>query len=209
MMGNKDNLIDFLLAQKVLLFGDFILKSGRKSPYFFNAGEFKTGKALSLLGEFYADKIVESEIEYDLLFGPAYKGIPLVSAVSIGLYKKYGLEKPFCFNRKEVKDHGEGGLIVGEKLHGKVLIIDDVITRGTAFLESKKMIESHGASVAGLVISLDRQEKGVDGKTAIEEIRSQGIEVLSLLTVRELIKSLESRGDLKTANLIQGYLSEI
>lgn len=193
------------MAQEVLLFGDFVLKSGKRSPYFFNAGQFKTGESLSILAEFYADKIVESKIDYDLLFGPAYKGIPLVSAVCMALFKKYGVNKPFCFNRKEVKDHGEGGLIVGEKItnNSRVLIIDDVITRGTAFLESQKMIESHGAVVAGVVISLDRQEKN--------PVEAQGIPILSLLTVSELVQDLEGRGEREReiADLIKKYLKGI
>ena len=198
--------VDFLIQQQVLLFGNFTLKSGRMSPYFFNAGQFKTGSGLAKLGEFYADKIVESGLAYDMLFGPAYKGIPLVAAVAIALFKKYGIDKPFCFNRKEIKDHGEGGLLVGEALSGQVLIIDDVITRGTAFRESQKIIENAGARIAGLVISLDRQEKGGDGKTAIEELEVQGITVLKILTVRELVEILDKQGKSELAKPISEYL---
>lgn len=201
--------VDFLIEQQVLLFGDFVLKSGIKSPYFFNAGQFKTGRSLGLLGEFYADKIIQEKIEFDLLFGPAYKGIPLVSSVAIALFKKYGVDKPFCFNRKEIKDHGEGGAIVGESLKGRVLIIDDVVTRGTAFRESQKIIEQAGAKVAGLVITLDRQEPGLSGKTAIEALESQGILVHKILTVRDLLKILENQKKFEWAELIKKHLGTV
>lgn len=151
--------VEFALAQQVLRFGKFTLKSGRVSPYFFNAGLFNNGAHMAELGKFYAQKIVESKLEYNVLFGPAYKGIPLVVATAIALYSNYGINAPFCFNRKETKDHGEGGNLVGSALKGKVLLIDDVITAGTAIAEAVTIIEQNNASLNAVLIALDRQEK--------------------------------------------------
>lgn len=205
----EKNLVNFLVQEQALLFGEFVLKSGLKSSYFFNAGQFKTGRTLSLLGEFYADKIMQENIEFDMLFGPAYKGISLVSAVAIELFKKYGVDKPFCFNRKEIKDHGEGGLIVGEKLSGKVLIIDDVVTRGTAFRESEKIIRAANAKIAGLVITLDRQEPVDDGQTAVAQLESAGVAVYPLLTARQLVRVLKENKEFKWADMIAAYLDKL
>jgi len=216
-LNSLNKFVDFVLSQNVLSFGDFTLKSGISSPYFFNAGGFKTGKALALLGEFYADLIAElikkekekEKLEFDMLFGPAYKGIPLVCSVAIALYKKYGIDKPYCFNRKEMKDHGEGGALVGEKLHGKVLIIDDVVTRGTAFEESRKIIADAGADVVGLCVCLDRQEKQSGGnQTAIEQIRKKGFSVEAILTAENLVNVLLKKGNeyLPMAEKIKAHL---
>ena len=160
--------IDFAIEQQVLRFGEFTLKSGRVSPYFFNAGLFNTGASLARLGQAYAHAIVASGIEFDMLFGPAYKGIPLASAATIALAEQHGLDIPYAFNRKEVKDHGEGGTIVGAPLNGRVLIIDDVISAGTSVRESVEIIETAGATPCGVVIALDRQERGKGETSAIQ-----------------------------------------
>ncbi|MEZ5592252.1 MAG: orotate phosphoribosyltransferase [Gammaproteobacteria bacterium] len=184
--------LDFALAQGVLRFGEFTLKSGRVSPYFFNAGLFNSGRALAQLGRFYAQAIVQTGIAFDTLFGPAYKGIPLASAAAIGLYDQYALDLPWCFNRKESKDHGEGGALVGAPLQGRVLIIDDVITAGTAIRESMGLIQAHGAQAAGVVIALDRQEQGRDGGiSAIQEVEQHyGIPVIAIAHLDELVAYL-------------------
>ena len=166
----QENFLNFAIEKEVLKFGSFTLKSGRVSPYFFNAGNFKTGYDLYRLGNTYAEAIVKSGIEFDVLFGPAYKGIPLAAATSVALYDKYQLEIPWCFDRKEEKDHGEGGQIVGAPLQGKVLIIDDVITAGTAIRQAMDLIKNSGADPAGVVIALDRQERGNGTRSAIQEV---------------------------------------
>lgn len=187
--------VEFALAQKVLKFGEFTLKSGRVSPYFFNAGLFSSGEALAKLGEFYADAIVASGIEFDCIFGPAYKGIPLGAAVAIALYKNHGRSVPYAYNRKEAKDHGEGGIIVGE-LHPRVLIVDDVISAGTAIRESMDIISKAGKTAVGVVVALDREELFQEGLTtsAVEQVKLDfGISVVSIARMTHLIAFLEER----------------
>jgi orotate phosphoribosyltransferase len=186
----------FALEQQVLRFGDFTLKSGRKSPYFFNAGLFNTGQTLAALGRFYARAIVASDISFDVLFGPAYKGIPLAAAASIALAEQHGWDIPFAFNRKEVKDHGEGGAVVGSRLAGRVLIIDDVITAGTSVRESVELIRTQGAEPAGVVIALDRQERGAGERSAVQEVQAQfDMPVSSIATLAVLESYLAEQPD--------------
>lgn len=196
MQNYQQEFIEFALSQGVLQFGEFTLKSGRVSPYFFNSGLFNNGASLGKLGNFYAQAIHASGIDFDMLFGPAYKGIPLVAAVAIAMAQRYQLSCPYSFDRKEVKDHGEGGLIVGAPLHGRILIIDDVISAGTSTNHSVGIIRRAGAMPAGVAIALDRQETGPDGDSAIAEIeRSHGIRVISIIKLENLIEYLESRHD--------------
>lgn len=187
--------LDFVIEQDILRFGEFTLKSGRKSPYFFNAGLFNTGRSLGFIGECYAQAIMLAELDFDLLFGPAYKGIPLATATAIGLQRCGGIDKPWCFNRKEPKLHGEGGSIVGAELSGDVLIVDDVITAGTAIREVMGLLEAAGAKAQGVMVALDRQEKGQGELSAIQEIeRDYGMPVLSIVTLAEIVAYLESVG---------------
>lgn len=165
--------IEFAIQQKALRFGEFQLKSGRTSPYFFNIGDFKSGAALSELGHYYAAAIDQADVEYDLLFGPAYKGIPLVCAVAISLARDFGRDVPYCFNRKEAKTHGEGGLFVGAPLEGRMLIIDDVITAGTTFREMANLLANYPVEISGVVTALDRAERGQSEKTAIQELSDE------------------------------------
>ena len=193
--------IEFALSREVLRFGEFTLKSGRVSPYFFNAGLFNTGSALARLGQYYAEAIIESGLEFDVLFGPAYKGIPLASACCVALADHHQRDVPYSFNRKEAKVHGEGGNIVGSPLQGRILIIDDVITAGTAIRESMQIIDAAGAKPAGVLIALDRQEKGTGELSAIQEVEQQyGIPVLSIIKLENLITYLEQQSDMQ-ANL--------
>jgi orotate phosphoribosyltransferase len=179
----------------VLKFGEFSLKSGRVSPYFFNAGAFSSGRALATLGRCYAQCIVNSGLSFDLLLGPAYKGIPLAAATAIALADHHGRDVPFAYNRKEAKDHGEGGTLVGAPLRGKVLVIDDVITAGTAVREVIRLLHASGAELAGVVIGLDRQERGVGALSAVQEVeRSQGVPVVSIINMGHLIDYLEKEG---------------
>jgi orotate phosphoribosyltransferase len=188
--------IEFAIDAGVLRFGDFTLKSGRVSPYFFNAGLFSTGRHLARLGRFYAQAIVDSRIRFDVLFGPAYKGIPLAAAAGIALADHHDRNVLWCFNRKEAKDHGEGGNLVGAGLSGRVLIIDDVITAGTAIRESVDMIQAAGAALAGVVIALDRQERGRDARSAIQEVEETlGVRVISIVTLEHLVQYLLDRTD--------------
>jgi len=194
--------IEFALSRNVLRFGEFTLKSGRVSPYFFNAGLFNTGSALARLGRYYAEAIVASGLEFDVLFGPAYKGIPLAATACVALADHHERDVPYSFNRKEAKAHGEGGNIVGSPLQGRILIIDDVITAGTAIRESMQLIETAGARPAGVVIALDRQEKGSGDLSAIQEVEQQyGIPVLSIVRLEDLITYLEQQPAMQ-ANLI-------
>ncbi|PCJ48008.1 MAG: orotate phosphoribosyltransferase [Gammaproteobacteria bacterium] len=187
----QEDFLNFAIERDVLKFGRFTLKSGRVSPYFFNSGNFHTGRDLSRLGDAYAKAIVNSAIEFDVLFGPAYKGIPLASAASICLSNGHQLDTPWCFNRKEKKVHGEGGVTVGSPLKGKVLIIDDVITAGTAIREAIDLIKVSGATPAGVVIALDRQEKGKADKSAIEEVEEEfGIPVISIIKLENIYQYL-------------------
>ena len=191
MQAYQRDFIRFALKTGVLRFGEFILKSGRRSPYFFNAGLFNTGGRLERLGHFYAEAITASGLAFEVLFGPAYKGIPLVSATAIALAREQGRDLPWCFNRKEVKDHGEGGQLVGAPLAGRVLIVDDVITAGTAIRESLAIIEAHGARPAGVVVALDRQEKGQDERSAIQQVEEEtGVPVVSIVALAQLIEFL-------------------
>lgn len=179
----------------VLKFGEFTLKSGRISPYFFNAGAFSTGAALAALGRCYADRIVESGLQFDVLLGPAYKGIPLGAVTAVALADKYGMDVPFVYNRKEAKDHGEGGMLVGAALEGRVLVIDDVITAGTAVREVIAMISSAGAELAGVAVGLNRQERGAGDLSAIQELeRAYGVPVLSIIDMSHIIDYLENSG---------------
>jgi len=188
----QTSFINFALEKGVLKFGEFTLKSGRLSPYFFNSGLFNTGKSLADLGRFYAQAIVESDVEFDLIYGPAYKGIPLAAAISIAMADHHERDVPYAFNRKEAKDHGEGGTIVGSELKGKILIVDDVISAGTSVRESVDLIKAHGATPAGVMIALDRQEKGKADKSAIQEIEaSYGMPVNSIVKFEHLIKFIE------------------
>ncbi len=189
--------LDFAIANGVLRFGEFTLKSGRVSPYFFNSGLFNTGEAIARLGRYYADAIEASGIAFDMLFGPAYKGIPLAVAASIGLYERHRRSVPYAFNRKEAKSHGEGGVIVGAPLRGRVLVIDDVISAGTSVRESRAIIEQEGAALAGVVISLDRQERGTGPTSAIEEIESTyHIKVANIASLAVLIRYLEEKPEM-------------
>lgn len=197
MKAYQKEFIEFALAKKVLRFGEFTLKSGRTSPYFFNAGLFNTGGDLARLGRFYASALADSNIEFDLLFGPAYKGIPIATTTAVALADHHDLDMPYCFNRKEAKKHGEGGSIVGSDLAGKVMLVDDVITAGTAIRESMEIIKTHGAELSGVLIALDRQEKGKGELSAIQEVeRDFGTQVISIVTLADLIVYLEGQPDM-------------
>lgn len=196
MDNNKKRFIELAIRYQVLRFGEFTLKSGRTSPYFFNAGLFNSGYALAEMGSCYAQAIIDNAIDYDVLFGPAYKGIPLVSAIAYALSVNHGIDKPYAFNRKEAKDHGEGGLIVGAELSGKVLIVDDVITAGTAIREAVDIIEAGQAKTSAVLIALDRQEKGKSELSAIQEVQQDyGIDVFSIITMSDLIEYLSAEPD--------------
>lgn len=196
MQDYQREFIDFALETGVLRFGEFTLKSGRVSPYFFNAGLFNSGSSLARLGRFYAQAIVDSGIEFDLLFGPAYKGIPLAAVTAAALFDHHGIDIPYAFNRKEAKDHGEGGTIVGHPLQGKIAIIDDVITAGTAIRESMQLITSQGATPTAVFIALDRQERGTGELSAIQEIECEsGMPVATITKLENLISYLEKKED--------------
>ena len=205
----QKDFVDFTLETGVLKFGEFTLKSGRVSPYFFNAGLFNTGSHLSELGKFYAQAIEASDLKFDVLFGPAYKGIPLASAASIALNDSFNKNVPYSFNRKEAKDHGEGGSIVGHPLEGDILIIDDVITAGTAIHEAQEIIQSSGATAKGVIVALDRQEKGKGELSAIQEVEKVfGIRVLSIISLTHIIDYLKSNNDSKILTQIESYRSQ-
>jgi orotate phosphoribosyltransferase len=196
MQDYQRDFIEFALRVGVLRFGEFTLKSGRQSPYFFNAGLFNSGGALARLGRFYAQAIVDSGISFDVLFGPAYKGIPLAAVTAAALYDHHGRDVAYAFNRKEAKDHGEGGVIVGHPLEGRVLIIDDVITAGTAIRESVDLIRALGAEPAGVVIALDREERGRTELSAVQEVRTQfGVPVAAIVRLRDLVAYLAGQAD--------------
>ena len=196
MRAFKREFLDLALEIGALRFGEFTLKSGRNSPYFFNAGLFSTGYAAAKISRYYASAIAHSEVEFDMLFGPAYKGIPLVTLAAAALAEHHDVDVPYAFNRKESKGHGEGGSIVGAPLAGKVLIVDDVITAGTAVREAHQIITSSGADVVGLVISLDRQEVGRDSRSAVQELeQTLRIPVISILQLEDLIDMLEESAE--------------
>lgn len=206
MRAYQKEFIDFAIELSVLRFGEFTLKSGRVSPYFFNAGLFNTGYAAAKLGRFYAAAIVESDLQFDMIFGPAYKGIPLAALTAAALAEHHGINVPYAFNRKEAKTHGEGGSVVGAALERKVLIVDDVITAGTAVREACQIISGCGAEVAGLVISLDRQERGQDDSSAVQELESKlGVPVVSIVQLADLIESLRESSEY--ANFLEPVLS--
>lgn len=192
----QSDFIDLCMRLGVLRFGSFKLKSGRDSPYFFNAGLFGTGTAIAAVGRAYSDAIVASDLTFDMLFGPAYKGIPLVTAAAAALAERHGLDLPFAFNRKESKDHGEGGTIVGSALSGRVLIVDDVITAGTAIRDSIDIIRAAGAHPAGVLLALDRQERGaVSPLSAVQEVREQfGIPVIAVISLSDLMHHMRTQG---------------
>ena len=188
----KRDFIEFALSRNVLKFGEFTLKSGRKSPYFFNAGLFNTGADLARLGEFYAAAIQASAVDFDVVFGPAYKGIPIGTSVSVALFNRYSIDKPVCFNRKEVKDHGEGGNLIGSPLQGKILLVDDVITAGTAIRESMELISANQAELAAVLIALNRKERGKGELSAIQEVeRDYQCQVLSIIDLDDLMQFIE------------------
>jgi len=188
----QQTFIELAIRHQALCFGEFTLKSGRCSPFFFNAGKFNSGKALAALGRCYAEAIVQSGLVFDVIFGPAYKGIPLVSSVVIALADHHQREVPYCFNRKEQKDHGEGGSLVGADIRGKkVLIVDDVITAGTAIREVMAILVQQGAEAAGVVLGLDRQEKGVARQSAVQEVEEQfRVPVVSVITLQTVVDYL-------------------
>lgn len=207
MQDYQRDFIRFSIESDVLRFGEFTLKSGRVSPYFFNAGLFNTGDRLAKLGKYYAEAIINSGIEFDVLFGPAYKGIPLVSAVAIALSEHHGIDKPWVFNRKEAKQHGEGGTLVGAELHGRVLVIDDVITAGTAIRESLQLIDASNAKLAAVCVSIDRQEKGQKERSAIQEIeQDHDVKVVTIAQLETLVEYLsEDTQHVKTVEAIEEY----
>ena len=205
----QNDFVDFMLEIGALKFGEFTLKSGRVSPYFFNAGQFNQGNHLSQLGQFYAQAIEASGIKFDVLFGPAYKGIPLVAATAIALNDSFNRSVPYSFNRKEAKDHGEGGSIVGHPLEGDILIIDDVITAGTAIREAKDIIDANGAKTKGVVVALDRQEKGKGELSAIQEVEQNfGIAVVSIINLSHIVDYLKANNDKNIISRIESYRSQ-
>ena len=198
MQQYQKEFLDFAIEQQVLRFGEFTLKSGRKSPYFFNAGLFNNGEAISKLGQFYAAAMMHAKLDSDILFGPAYKGIPLATTTAVALFEKHNRNVPWCFNRKEAKDHGEGGSIVGAPLEGRVAIIDDVITAGTAIREVMAIIEQTDATPAAVVVAMDRQEKGQGELSAIQEVeRDFNIPVLSIVSLANLLEYSENHPEVR------------
>ncbi|NCP66028.1 MAG: orotate phosphoribosyltransferase [Paraglaciecola sp.] len=194
MQEYQRNFIEFALARQVLKFGQFTLKSGRTSPYFFNAGLFNTGGDLAKLGQFYAQALLNAKIEFDVLFGPAYKGIPIATTTAVALADKHGIDKPYCFNRKEAKTHGEGGNLVGSPLAGRVMLVDDVITAGTAIRESMQLIATANAQLAGVLVALDRQERGQGALSAIQEVeRDFSTQVVSIINLADLIEYISDK----------------
>ena len=206
MQDYQRDFIELAIAGQALRFGEFTLKSGRVSPYFFNAGLFNTGGAIAAVGRCYAAAIAASGIEFDMLFGPAYKGIPIVTATAAALAGSYGRDLPFAFNRKEAKAHGEGGQIIGAPLAGRVLIVDDVITAGTAIRESVDIIRAGGAAVAGVALALDRQERGQTALSAVQEVQQAfSIPVISIVTLTDLIEHLAAAGPTAELERLRNY----
>ncbi|MBE8563776.1 MULTISPECIES: orotate phosphoribosyltransferase [Vibrio] len=195
MKAYQREFIEFALEKEVLKFGEFTLKSGRKSPYFFNAGLFNTGRDLARLGRFYAAALADSGIEFDVLFGPAYKGIPIATTTAVALADHHDVDTPYCFNRKEAKNHGEGGNLVGSELEGRIMLVDDVITAGTAIRESMEIIQANGADLAGVLVAIDRQEKGKGELSAIQEVeRDFSCAIISIVSLTDLVTFLEEKG---------------
>ncbi len=201
----QNDFLDYCIHRGVLRFGEFKLKSGRISPYFFNAGLLNTGEDLSRLGNFYAEAINHSNAQFDIIFGPAYKGIPLAAITASSLFDQFQINKPYSFDRKEVKDHGEGGQIVGAELEGDILIIDDVITAGTAIRQSMQLISSYGAKTTAVTIALDREEKGQGEASAIEELKNQGITVIPIIKLSNIICYLKNNGNNQQLQAIDQY----
>nr|WP_298141321.1 orotate phosphoribosyltransferase [uncultured Pseudomonas sp.] len=210
MQAYQREFIRFAIERGVLRFGQFTLKSGRTSPYFFNAGLFDSGLALAQLGRFYAAAVVDSGIDFDVLFGPAYKGIPLAATTAVALAEHHQRDVPWCFNRKEAKDHGEGGTLVGAPLAGRVLIVDDVITAGTAIREVMQIIQAQGAQAAGVLIALNRQERGQGELSAIQEVeRDFGMPVVSIVSLEQVLEYLAGDAELKQyLPAVQAYRAE-
>ena len=195
MKAFQRDFIEFAIERGVLKFGEFTLKSGRVSPYFFNAGLFTRGGDLAKLGRFYADALMDAGVAFDVLFGPAYKGIPIATTTAVALADSHKLDVPYCFNRKEAKTHGEGGNLVGSPLEGKVMLVDDVITAGTAIRESMTLIEQQQASLSGVLIALDRQERGNGELSAIQEVeRDFGTQVISIVSLADVVAYLTEKG---------------
>ena len=196
MQDYKREFLAFAIQRNVLRFGEFTLKSGRVSPYFFNAGLFNTGQDLAKLGRFYASALASEGVEFDVLFGPAYKGIPIACATAIAMANSFGEDIPYCFNRKEAKKHGEGGTLVGSELAGRIMLIDDVITAGTAIRESMDILNANNASLAGVLIALDRQEKGNGELSAVQEVeRDYSTRVFSIVSLSDVVQYLLAQGD--------------
>ena len=205
MHAYQSRFVDYCLQRAALKFGEFTLKSGRVSPYFFNAGIFNRGADLAALAEFYANAIQQAEIDFDLLFGPAYKGIPLAAITASALFQQHRRDIPYAFNRKETKDHGEGGNIVGAEIKGRVMIIDDVITAGTAIREAIELIDTLGAEVCAVTIALDRQEKGLGELSAIQELEQQGLRVIPIIKLDHILEYLQSSGQNQHCDAIEVY----
>ncbi|HCZ9274445.1 TPA: orotate phosphoribosyltransferase [Vibrio alginolyticus] len=210
MKAYQREFIEFALEKEVLKFGEFTLKSGRISPYFFNAGLFNTGRDLARLGRFYAAALADSGIEFDVLFGPAYKGIPIATTTAVALADHHDVDTPYCFNRKEAKDHGEGGNLVGSALEGRIMLVDDVITAGTAIRESMEIIQANGADLAGVLVAIDRQEKGKGELSAIQEVeRDFGCAIISIISLTDLVTFLEEKGtDKEHLEAVKAYRAE-
>ena len=208
MHAYQSRFVDYCLQRGALEFGEFTLKSGRVSPYFFNAGIFNRGADLAALAEFYANAIQQAEIKFDLLFGPAYKGIPLAAITASALFQQHQRDIPYAFNRKEKKDHGEGGNIVGADIEGRVMIIDDVITAGSAIREAISLIEALGAEVCAVTIALDRQEKGLGELSAIQELKQQGLRVVSIIKLDHILEYLQSSDQSQHRDAIEVYRAQ-
>ncbi len=210
MKAYQREFIEFAMEKQVLKFGEFTLKSGRKSPYFFNAGLFNTGRDLARLGRFYASALMDAKLEFDLLFGPAYKGIPIATTTAVALAEYHDKDVPYCFNRKEAKTHGEGGELVGSALTGRVMLVDDVITAGTAIRESMALIQAKGADLAGVLVAIDRQERGKGTQSAIQEVETDfACKVLSIICLDDLIHYLEEKSEMGAELLaMQAYRAE-
>ena len=205
MLPFQQQFLELCLNKGILKFGEFELKSGRISPYFFNAGLFNKGSELYALGNFYAEAIQQANIDIDVIFGPAYKGIPLAAITSTSLFAQHERDIPYAFDRKEKKTHGEGGQIVGAELQGNILIIDDVITAGTAIRQSMSLIESYGAKTTAVTIALDRQERGQGDTSAIQELEQQGITVIPIIKLENILSYLEQQGDDKNLKAVRAY----